>query len=446
MSRATAVPSAAPGAGAPSVVARSGPPSEAAPAPAVSRSRNLVGSALEGTPGRMRLLAFVAAVVAAAFGLVGAMSLWSSAGALERADHNTAQVVRIQTIYADLVRADAAATSSFLVGGIEDPAQRADYDSSMDRVAEGIASAAEAQPADGDALGTLNGAVQDYAATIEEARVYNRQGLPVGSQYLSNGSDSLRAQILPIVSSLISANTARANAEFDASSRLPVILLSGLAALAILVLVMVWLARRTHRYLNLSMFVGSLVVVLAIGIGAVTLGGVGGQVRDVRDTDFAYTVKLADARSGAFDAKSNESLTLIKRGSGGSYQDAWTKQSDNILTLLSGLDTPTRDSLQATWNSYVTGHKAIRDLDNAGNWDGAVQKALDTAPGSANAAFAAFDSQTSSRLEQYRTDTSNGLVGPVTWVTILGWVLLVLCAGAAVLMLRGMGQRIEEYR
>jgi hypothetical protein len=31
-------------------------------------------------------------------------------------------------------------------------------------------------------------------------------------------------------------------------------------------------------------------------------------------------------------------------------------------------------------------------------------------------------------------------------VTILGWLLLALCAGAAVLMLRGMGQRIEEYR
>jgi hypothetical protein len=445
MSRATAAPSAAPDTGAPTVV-RSGMPAATAPAPTRSRARTAVGSALEGTPGRMRLLAFVAAVVAAAFGLVGATSLWSSAGALERADHNTAQVVRIQTIYADLVRADAAATSSFLVGGIENPGQRADYDSSMDRVAQGIAAAAEAQPADGDALGTLNGAVQDYAATIEEARVYNRQGLPVGSQYLSNGSDSLRAQILPIVSALIAANTARANAEFDASSRLPIILLGGLAALAVLVLIMVWLARRTHRYLNPSMFVGSLVVVLAIGIGAVTLGGVGGQVRDVRDTDFAYTVKLADARSGAFDAKSNESLTLIKRGSGGSYEDAWQKQSANILTLLNGLDSQTGDSLQASWKTYANAHKAIRELDNAGNWDGAVQKALDTAPGSANAAFAGFVTASSTSLDQYKQDTSSGLVGPITWVTILGWVLLVLCAGAAILMLRGMGQRIEEYR
>ena len=290
MSRATAAPSAT--ATAP-VVARAGGTAAAAPAPAIPRSRSAISGALEGTPGRMRILAFVAAVVAAAFGLVGAMSLWSSAGALERADHNTAQVLRVQNIYADLVRADAAATSSFLVGGIEDPDQRADYDASMDRVAKGIADAADAQPADSDALGTLNAAVQDYAATIEEARVYNRQGKPVGAQYLSNASDTLRAQILPIVDTLITANKARANAEFDASSRLPVILLVGLGALAVLVLVMVWLARRTHRYLNPSMFVGTLVVLLALVIGAVTLGWVGSQVQDVRNTDFAYTVALA---------------------------------------------------------------------------------------------------------------------------------------------------------
>ena len=78
MSRATAAPSAT--ASAP-VVARAGGPAAAAPAPAIPRSRSAVSGALEGTPGRMRVLAFVAAVVAAAFGLVGAMSLWSSAGA-----------------------------------------------------------------------------------------------------------------------------------------------------------------------------------------------------------------------------------------------------------------------------------------------------------------------------------------------------------------------------
>jgi CHASE3 domain sensor protein len=394
----------------------------------------------------MRLLAFLGAVVAAAVGLVGAMSLWSSAGALQRADHNTAQVVRIQGIYADLVRADADATNSFLVGGIEDPAKRADYDASMDRVAKGIAAAAQAQPADSDALGVLNGKVQTYASTVEQARVTNRQGLPVGATYLSNASATLRADILPIVKGLVDANKARADIEFDAASRLLTLVLVGLGGLAVLVLVMVWLARRTHRYLNPSLFVGTMVVVAALAVGIVTLAGVGSQVQQVRNSDFAYTVKLADARTAAYDAKSNESLTLIARGSGSTYETAWQQQSNNLITSLASLDDPTENRLKAEWNDYVAAHGDIRKADDTGNWDAAVQAALATDEKSANAKFTTFTNDADKTLAKYGTDTQNSLLGPVGWVTVIGWLLLGLCVAAAVLVLRGMGQRIEEYR
>ena len=449
MSRATAAPSTANGVSAPPVVARSDP-SSVAPARVTTglpRSSGALGSALEGSPGRMRVLGFVAAVVAAVFGLVGAMSLWSSAGALERAAHNTAQVVRIQGIYADLVRADADATNSFLVGGIEDPVKRADYDQSMARVAKGIAAAAEAQPADSVALGELNGKVQAYATTVEQARVYNRQNLPVGATYLSNASASLRSDTLPIVKSLVDANKARADAEFDAASRLVTLVLVGLASLVVLVLVMVWLARRTHRYINSSMFVGTLVVLAALALGVITLAGAGSQVQQVRTTDFAFTVKLADVRTAAYDAKSNESLTLIARGSGASYEAAWQTQSSNILNLLGGgLDNATQNRLQSEWNAYKDKHLEIRKADDGGDWNGAVVQALDTRAGSANATFTTFTEDISARLADFGKATQQSLLGPVTWVTVLGWVLLVMCVAAAVLMLRGMGQRIEEYR
>jgi hypothetical protein len=450
MSRATAAPSTAGAASAPPVVARADPSSIRTTATGITaalpRSGGALGSALEGTPGRMRLLGFVGALVAALFGLVGAMSLWSSAGALERASHNTAQVVRIQSIYADLVRADADGTNSFLVGGIEDPAKRADYDASMDRVAKGISAAAEAQPADSEALGVLNGKIQAYVTTVEQARVYNRQGVPVGATYLSNASASLRSEALPIVKSLVDANKARADAEFDAASRLLTLILVGLASLGVLVLVMVWLARRTHRYLNPSLFVGTLVVLAALAVGIITLAGVGSQVQAVRNADFLYTVRLADARTAAYDAKSNESLTLIARGSGSQYDAAWQQQSNALLTSLGSLDETNQKRLKNAWNTYVQAHNAIRDEDKSGNWDAAVQKALDTGPDSANAKFTAFTNDADATLGRYSADTQASLLGPVTWVTVLGWLLLVLCVGAAVLVLRGMGQRIEEYR
>jgi hypothetical protein len=214
----------------------------------------------------------------------------------------------------------------------------------------------------------------------------------------------------------------------------------------VLVLVMVWLARRTHRYLNPSMFVGSLVVLAALATGIVTLAGVGSQVQAVRNSSFAYTVKLADARTAAYDAKSNESLTLIARGSGQAYEKAWQTQSDSLETSLAVLDNTTQTRLRGEWDAYKTQHKAIRTADGGGDWDGAVAQALKTGPGSANATFSTFAADADASLKKFGDDTSSSLLGPVTWVTILGWLLLVFCAGAAVLMLRGMGQRIEEYR
>ena len=437
MSRATATPSAPP------VVARAATPaSPDTPATAVRSGRRLI----EGTPGRMRLLAVVGALVATVFGLVGAMSLWSSAGALDRAAHNTEQVVRVQSIYSDLVRADASATNAFLVGGLEPADKRADYDASMDRVAKNIAAAADAQPADSEALGVLNGKVQTYASTVEQARVYNRQGQPVGATYLSNASASLRADILPIVKNLVDANQKRADAEFDAASRWIALVLVGLAALAVLVLVMIWLARRTHRYLNPSLFIGALVVLLALGVGIVTLAVVGSRVQEVRTTDFAYTVNMANARTSAYDAKANESLTLIARGSGTQYDNAFNQQSASLQASLKGLNSADQSRLSGEWGKYLTAHDAIRTDDKAGNWDAAVQKALAEGDNTANGTFTAFTNDADKTLDRYQAETQSSLVGPVLWVNIVGWLLLGLCVLAAALVLRGLGQRIEEYR
>ena len=141
-------------------------------APAKPRVGTWVRGKASGTPGRMRLFGALAAIV---FGLAGAWNLWSSAQALGRAGATTDQVVRVQSIYADVLRADADASNAFLVGGLEDPAQRADYEAAIKRAATTITAAASAQPADGVALAALNSALQDYAALVERARAENRR-------------------------------------------------------------------------------------------------------------------------------------------------------------------------------------------------------------------------------------------------------------------------------
>ena len=160
------------------------PPSLEAQAPA-QRKMN--------TPQRLRLLSLGVVVAGLVIGLIGALTFAYLAVSLSRAKADTAQLIRVQKIQSNLLSADATATNAFLVGGLEPPAQRAAYDEAMSSTSSLIAEAARAQPADGVALAALNQQVVNYAATIEQARANNRQGLPVGAQYLRNASAQLRS-------------------------------------------------------------------------------------------------------------------------------------------------------------------------------------------------------------------------------------------------------------
>jgi hypothetical protein len=97
---------------------------------------------------------------------------------------NTEQLVRVQNIQSTLYRADALATNAFLIGGLEPPAQRKAYDDAIDQVSRSITDAAEAQSADRDVLADLNTTVNRYSTSVELARANNRQGFPVGAEYL----------------------------------------------------------------------------------------------------------------------------------------------------------------------------------------------------------------------------------------------------------------------
>ena len=160
-------------------------------------------TALEGTPGRMRLLGFVAALAAAVFGIIGATSLWSAAGALGpgRPQHRSRSCASRASTPTSCGPTPTPPTPSSSAGS-RTPPSAADYDAALARVATGIADAARAQPADSAALGSLNTKVQTYASTVEQARVYNRQGQPVGAQYLNQASASLRSDVLPVVDAL----------------------------------------------------------------------------------------------------------------------------------------------------------------------------------------------------------------------------------------------------
>ena len=464
MSQPAAAP-AAPRAAAPAPAPVAPPPAAPRPAapasPAVAaassgrgRMRGWLSTQVHGTPGRMRLVGAAAAIAAILFGSVGAGSLWASSGSIDRAAANTEQIVRVQSIYADVLRADADATNAFLVGGNEDPTQRADYEAAMKRAAGTLAIAAREQRADGAALAALNTELQAYAVLVEQARAYNRQGLPVGAQYQTQASDLLRDRAVPIFRSLLEANTDRSREEFGSASSMRWLVATGVLALAVLVGAAVWLARRTRRILNVGLTAAFAAVLAAFVVGLTVLGGIAGDVRRVVDNQFAGTLALTSARSAAFDAKANESLGLIARGQAGVKREpAWDSSNAQVKQQLGALQklrwfggsSTSAAGLATAWSGYEDTHRAVRAIDNAGDWDKAVGLATTKGQGTSRA-FADFEQLSATALTGFQSSLTSDIAAPSGKAVTTAIAMLLAGLVAAVLATRGIRTRVEEYR
>ena len=428
----TAVPSAAADA------TVSTPPDSAAPSPAAKAAESTMS-----TPQRLRLLSLGVVVVGLVIGVIGALIFTYLAVSLSRAKADTAQLIRVQKIQSNLLSADATATNAFLVGGLEPPAQRAAYDQAMSSTSSLIAEAAQAQPADGTALAALNQQVLSYAGMIEQARANNRQGLPIGAQYLRNASAQLRSDALPILNNLVSANATRATDEMKAGAGY-IVLVIALLGLGGVIAAQVWLARRFKRKINVGMLASSIVLlVLVIGSLIVVLQ-LRSSLQEISSGSLAAVNTTADARINANDAKSNESLTLIARGSGQAFEAAWKSSADSVAENLGRLtDKP---ELVGQWQAYTDVHTQIRALDDEGQWDKAVAKATGSANDSSNTVFGAFDSNLAGYLDGVSQEASNSLANEQPVMVVAAVLILLGGLAAALLGRRGVAERLREYR
>ena len=284
-------------------------------------------SAVVSTPRRLRRLGTALVVLGVVFGVLAALTFVLMVTALGRASASTAQLIRVQQIQTNLLAADATATNAFLVGGLEPPAQRQAYDDAINAATTGITQAAEAESADEQALSRLNEELVAYVALIEDARANNRQGFPVGAQYQRTASATLRADALPLLDNLVDGQRP-AGREPDGrlADRHPRGCRSRCAGGS---RAGPGLARRggsAGGSIRAWSPPPSIVLVTWV-IGLIAVGATGAAVNGIKDGSFADVNAVATARIQGFNAKSNESLTLIARGSGAAFEKAWTESA-----------------------------------------------------------------------------------------------------------------------
>lgn len=416
------------------------PPGVATPATRVEMRARLAGRPTGTTEDVPRLLTrwqAIAVATCVAFGVLAALFQLLAWQATGRAADNTEQLVRVQQIQSSLFRADALATNAFLIGGLEPAEQRAEYDAALDMVLRQITDAAEAQPADREALAALNTEVSAYATTNAQARDNNRQGFPVGAEYLKGASAGLRTDAVRILQSLVRANTERADTELDGQNTLP-LFLTGAVAILLLWWVNRQVARRFRRAINKGLAVAALMILVVTLFGTFISAQRSGDNDDLRAGDFALALDEASARTAANDAKANESLRLIARGSGDVYESAWTTAADKA----GGASSPETLPL---WEAYVARHEEVVSLDEAGSWDDAVAEATTTEAGGSSQALDEFDSASQQVIDDAASRTTDSLRSGAFTALMLVSVSLLVGLAAAGAATWGIAQRRREY-
>jgi hypothetical protein len=198
------------------------------------------------------------------------------------------------------------------------------------------------------------------------------------------------------------------------------------------------IAKRFHRRFNVGLAAAAIAVAVLTVLAVVLAQGQSNDNDELVDGSYQDAADGAAVRTLANDAKANESLLLVKRGSGQAYQDLWVEAAGKVEDLATG------DTLSA-WNRYAALHGEIVELDASGDWSGAVEAATTRDEDGASAALDAVDRSAQADVDQAAEVTTDTLRSGRTYALVLAIATLLLGLVAAALCAWGINQRRKEY-
>jgi hypothetical protein len=421
---------------------------------------------LTTTPGRLALMAVVTVFAAIALGAVALISEQARERAVNSARTDTEPLLaEAVNLYGSLSDANATATTTFLVGGLEPPARRARYLRDVGSASDSLAALTRQVGGSGaarNAVATITGELPIYTGLVEAARANNRQKLPIGAAYMRQASESMTSTILPAAGRLYTIEAQRLRDDYSTGTS-TAWLIAFVAAFLIMLGLLVWaqlyLARISHRILNVPLVVAT-VLVAVVGIWGV-LGLISSQnalARAQRNGSDSVEV-LSAARILVSRAQSDDSLTLIARGGD-------TTDPADFAAVTGALGSPNGNSglvaeiaalarrtgsegaaaeFEAALGAYLRRHDQIEKLAAAGRTKDANLLAAGSASGAQSPAdrltadLTAQGRAAQTRFEHAAADASSALDG-------LSVAIPVAIALAMFLTLFGLRRRALEYR
>ncbi|GIE75127.1 hypothetical protein Aph02nite_10770 [Actinoplanes philippinensis] len=371
--------------------------------------------------------------------------------------------VDAQTLYRSLAEADAIAATAFLSTTGESATLRTRYLDGIARASTALTVAL--RDADDDETARLRVVAEQlpvYTGLVETARSNQRHGVPLGGAYLREASGLMQQTILPAAAGVFDSTHRRLVGEQEEADGFPwLAAFFGALLAAALLWAQVLVARRSRRTFNLGLVAASGVTVLALLWSVVALGASTGRLETGPGSPAKQVLVLANAGRAALQARANESLTLVARGGGATFETEFVSQLDELIgvdgqggLLAAALAETEADSRVAVFidqarteaNQWRKLHQGVRAADNGGDWNRAVELATATGEQDLPAVFTRLDTALTGALAagNQQVDGQTGGAGSALTGLSAGFVLLTV--GLMVAVGLGFRPRIGEYR
>jgi hypothetical protein len=458
-------------------------------------------------PDRVRALAVAGAILAVTLGVLTAVVFGGVSGGLGQiGDRSDPEVLATTDLYYRLNDMDAQVANVLLVGaqhGLGIDRQQAQAIYQQDRAqADGdlqrAAAIAGSQPSAQRPLRTVLNGLGRYEALAGEAMYLDGQGAsragrpPTAALLLyRQATDLLQGGILPAAHRLTQASSlaldqayqARRSAALDAAVW---IILVGLALLAALGGLQVYLAVRFRRLISPALAAALLAALVLAGGSATGLLGEAGHLRVAKVDAFDSIIALSQARAVSDDANADESRYLVDPGRAAQYQQAFESKSQQLARIpVAGIfhydaglaraidayrarhadvafggylgaefrnitfpgERAAAQRTLAAYQLYERDDRHIRALNKAGHLGAAIAFDTSYAHGNSNWAFTQYDNALSAVIainqHAFNAAINAGRQGVNGWTGLIPGVTVIL---VIVLLAAAVHPRLAEYR
>src|SRR5580700_6382087 len=439
------------------------------------------------TPAKIRYGAAAAVALACCLAAVIAVASGALGGQFQSIGNRDAPAVDSTTgLYFSLNDMDAQVANVLLVGG--DATLAADR-TQVPAIESGNAAAQRELRSVLDGVGQYEALAADALLTDQQEPSSVGRAPAASLAYYQQATDLMRTAILPSVSSLTSASASELTASYTGGTSTAwiaagVVIAAGLALIAVLVALQLYLSGRFRRLANPALAAATLVGVVLVITAATRLSAEAGHLKVAKQEAFDSILALTQARAVSYDANADESRYLVDPARAGQYQQAFLTKSQQLADVgnvgILGYDAALAADIRSydgdngdvrfggylgaefrnitfpgeraaavrtllAYQVYETDDRKLRALAKT-DLPGAVAFDIGTAPGQSDAAFNAYDADLSSVIAinsaAFADAIEAGQGDTATWNVAFPAAGAVLLAG---LVLAGVRPRLAEY-